>query len=66
MEGLELFGSTKRKLGLLPGSKYDSHHLDKVSYSILYPSTRFIEEFIEESLTHDENVVSHITSMLES
>lgn len=63
-EWSKLFGSTKRKLGLLPGSKYDSHRLDKVSYSILHPNTRFTKESIGESLTDDENVVSQFTSML--
>ena len=34
LKGSELFGSTKRKLDLPLGSEYDSHHLDKVNYSI--------------------------------
>ena len=40
LEGGQLFGSTKRKLELPPGSEYKSHPLDKVNYSITCPNTR--------------------------
>ena len=65
MEGSELFGSTKRKLDLPPGSEYDSHHHDKVNYSISHPNTRSTRAHIDDSFKHDENVVSHTTNVLE-
>jgi hypothetical protein len=33
LEGKEIFGSTKRKLDLLPGDDGDSHRPDKVNFS---------------------------------
>jgi hypothetical protein len=33
LEGNEIFGSTKRKLDLLPGDDGDSHRPDKVNFS---------------------------------
>lgn len=63
-EESKLFGLTKRtKLNLPPRFKYDSHRLHKVNYSILHPNTRCTRAPIEESLTHDENVVSCTTNM---
>ena len=66
MEGSELFGSMKRKVDLLPGSEYDSHHPNKVNHSIPHPNTRSTRACIHESFKHDENVVSHTNTMLES
>jgi hypothetical protein len=48
-----------------PGSKCDSHHPDKVTYSIPDVRTRSNRAHIEETLIHDENVVCHTTSGLE-
>ena len=66
LEGSELFGSTKRKLDLPPGSEYDSHCPDKVNHSIPHPNIRSTRARIQESFKHDENVVSHTTNVLES
>lgn len=63
LEGSELFGSIKRGLDLPLRFEYDSHCLEKVDYSIRCPNTRSIRAHIEEFLTHDENVVSHTTSV---
>ena len=65
--GSKLFGSTKRKFDLTLGSEYDYHRLNNlVNYSIPHPNTRSTRAHIDEFLTHDKNVVSHTTSMLES
>ena len=66
LEGSELFGSTKRKLVLLPKSEYDFHCPDKVNYSNPHPNTRSTRARIDESFKHDENLVSHTTNVLES
>ena len=66
LEGFELFGSTKRKLDLPLGSKYDSHCLEKMNYSIPHLNTRSARACIDESFKHDENVVSYTTTVLES
>jgi hypothetical protein len=66
LEGFELFGSTKRKLNLPPGSEYDSHRPDKVKYSIAHLNTRSTRARIDDSFKHDENMVSHTTNVLES
>jgi hypothetical protein len=51
LEGAEIFGSTKRKLDLPPGSALDSHRSDKVNYSILAMNTRSSKARIEEALS---------------
>lgn len=63
--GSELFGSTKMKLNLPPRSKYNSHHLVKVRYSIPHPTLRSTKACFEESFKHDENVISHTTNIFE-
>ena len=60
----QLFGSTKRKLGLPLEFEFVFHHPCKVNHSIPYPATRTTRVGIEESFKHDENVVSHITNVL--
>ena len=47
LEGSELFGSTKRKLNLPPGSDCDSHRPNIVNYSIPRPNIRAIRQRIE-------------------
>ena len=66
LEGFELFGSTKRKVDLPLGSEYDSYCPNKVNYSIPHPTTRSSRARIEESFSHDENVLYHTTNVLES
>jgi hypothetical protein len=66
LEGLELFGSTKRKLNLPPGVDCESHRFEKVNYSIPHPNTRAIRQRIEESLSSAIHGVAHTTSMLET
>ena len=66
LEGPELFGSTKRKLNLLPGANCDSHGPDKMNYSIHRPNTRATRQHIEESLTFAKHVVVHTTSVVET
>ena len=66
LEGSELFGSSMRKLDLLPGFEYDSHRSDKVNYSIPHLNKRSTMARIDESFKHDENVVSHTTNVMES
>jgi hypothetical protein len=51
LEGAEIFGSTKRKLDLPPGSALDSHCSDKVNYSIPAMNTRSSRARIEEALS---------------
>src|SRR5450759_2063919 len=51
LEGAEIFGSTKRKLDLPPGSDHDSHRQDKVNFSIPRMSTRSTKARIEEALS---------------
>ena len=53
LEGSKLFESTKSKLNLPLGSKYDSHCPDKVNYSIPHPNTRSMREHIDESFKHN-------------
>ena len=65
LEGSELFGSTKRKLDLPPGSNYDSRHPNKVNYSIPHPNTMSMRVRIDKSFKHDEDVVSPTTTVLE-
>lgn len=65
LQGSELFGSTKRKLDLPPRHEYDSHHPDKVNYSIPHPNNKRMLACIEESFKHDESVGSHTTNILE-
>lgn len=64
--GVELCGSTKRKLNLLYGSTHKFHRLDKVNYSIPRLHTRSKRVPIEESLQAANNGVVHITRVLES
>lgn len=66
LEGAEIFGSTKRKLNLPPGSEFDSHRPDKVNYSIPKPNTRSTRQRIEESLKSPQHHVSHATRVMES
>jgi hypothetical protein len=62
----ELFGSSKRKLDLLPGADCDSHRPDKVNYLIPRPNTRVKNACIEEYLNFAEYGVAHTTSVLET
>ena len=55
-----------RKLDLPLRYEYGFYHPYKVNYSIPRNSTRSTGACIEKSLTHDENVVSHTTDVLES
>lgn len=75
LEGEEIFGSSKRKLDLPPGSEHDSHRPDKVNYS--FPrmmqtrSTRpRLDNSIHISQCDGENTtgvgVQHVTIVLES
>ena len=66
LEGSELFGSTKRKFNLPPGTDCDSHRPDKVNYFILRPNTHTIRQHIEESLSFVVHGVAHTTSMLKT
>lgn len=66
LEGAEIFGSTKRKLDLPPGSALDSHRLDKVNYSIPAMNTRSSRERIEKALSDPTHGVQHTTSVQES
>ena len=50
LEGSKLFASTKRNLDMLPGSKRESHCLDKLNYSLTSPNTRSMRAHIKESL----------------
>ena len=65
LEGSQLFGSTKRILNLPLGSEWFSSS-NKVNYFIPHLNTRSMRARIDESFKHDENVVSHTTTMLES
>ena len=55
LKGSEMFGSTKRKLNLPPGSKYDSHCPDKVTY--------FIPALTKDPLGHILKSPSHMMRM---
>jgi hypothetical protein len=50
LEGVEIFGSTKRKLNLPPGSSYDLHRSDTVNYSLSSDGRRVTRARIEEAL----------------
>ena len=66
LEGAEIFGSTKRKLDLPPGSDHDSHRQDKVNFSIPRMSTRSTKARIEEALSDPAHGVQHTTCVLET
>ena len=66
LEGVEIFGSTKRKLNLPPGSEFDSHRPDKVNYSIPKSNTRWTRQHIEESLKSPQHQVPLTTRVMES
>ncbi len=66
LEGAEIFGSTKRKLDLPPGSSHDSHRSDTVNYSIPRDGTRSTKARIEEALSKPDSGVQHTTSVLET
>ena len=66
LEGAEIFGSTKRKLDLPPGSSHNSHRSDTVNYSIPRDGTRSTKARIEEALSKPDSGVQHTTSILET
>lgn len=66
LEGAEIFGSTKRKLDLPPGSSHDSHRYDTVNYSIPRDGTRSTRARIEEALSQPDSGVEHTTSVQET
>ena len=66
LEGAEIFGSSKRKLDLPPGSHSDSHWQDKVNFSIPRMSTRSTKACIEEALSDPVYAVQHTTCVLET
>ena len=66
LEGAEIFGSTKRKLDMPPGSSHDSHRSDTLNYSIPRDGTRVTRARIEEALSGEDSGVQHTTSVLES
>ena len=53
LEGEEVFGTTKRKLDLPPGSEQDSHRPDKVSFSHPRVSTRSTKARTDSSTPSD-------------
>ena len=65
-EGAEIFGSTKRKLDLPPGSSHNSHRLDTMNYSIPCDSTKSTTNSIEETLLNLDSCVQYSTSILET
>jgi hypothetical protein len=54
LEGEEVFGSTKRKLDLPPGSEYDSHRPDKVNFSHPRTGTRSTKARVDASTFNDK------------
>ena len=66
LEGAEIFGSSKRKLDLPPGSHNDSHWQDKVNFSIPRMNTRSTRARIEEALSDLVHAVQHTTCVLET
>ena len=66
LEGTEIFGSSKRKLDLPPGSHSDSHWHDKVNFSIPRMSTRSTKACIEEAFSDPVHAVQHTTCILET
>lgn len=66
LEGAEIFGSTKRKLNLPPGSEFDSHRPDKVNYSVPRPSSRATRARIEDSFNTPLYEVTHVTGVHET
>lgn len=66
LKGLELFGSTKRKLDLPPGVDCESHQLVKVNYSIPCPKGHAKRACIEEALNSRCHGVAHTTSIFET
>ena len=66
LEGAEIFGSTKRKLDLPPGSAHDSHRSDKVNYSIPAMNMRSTKARIKEALSDSTHGVQHTTCVQES
>ena len=63
---MEIFGSTKRKLDLPPGSSYNSHRSDTVHYSIPRDGRRFSRAHIEEAVSKPDSGVEHTTSVYET
>jgi len=66
LEGAEIFGSTKRKLDMPPGSSQDSHRFDMVNYSLPRDGRRVTRARIKEALDGEDSGVQHTTSVLES
>ena len=66
LEGAEIFGSSKRKLDLPPGSHSNSHRQDKMNFSIPRMSTRSTKARIEEALSDPVHTVQHTTCVLET
>ena len=66
LEGAEIFGSSKRKLDLPPGSHSDSHRQDKVNFSIPRMNTRSTKACIEEALSDPVHAVQHTTCVLKT
>jgi hypothetical protein len=66
LEDTKIFGSTKRKLDLPPDSEHDSHHPNKVNYSILHMNTRSTRARMEGALSNPSHGIAHTTSILET
>ena len=66
LEDTEIFGSSKRKLDLPPGSHSDSHQQNKVTFSIPSISTRSTKARIEEALSNPIHAIQHTTCVLET
>jgi hypothetical protein len=70
LEDKDIFGSTKRKLGLLPSDDGNSHRPDKVKF--LQPQVQTTPriahtKFIEASVAHvDQDELPHATTTIES
>lgn len=65
LEDVEIFGYTKCKLDMLPGSSQDFQWSDTMNYSILRDGRRVTRAHIEEALGGQESSVLHTTSVLE-
>ena len=66
LEGVEIFGSSKRKFNLPPGSHSNSHRQDKVNFSIPHMSTRSTRARIEATLSNSIHALQYTTCILET